>query len=36
MKPDNFKAMYGPDAVMIDTNQLAPLAKSLNDKFIKK
>ena len=30
---DNFKSMYGKDASFIETNQLVPLAKSLNKMF---
>ena len=33
---DNFKRMYGKDAQFIDTNQLVPLAKSLNKMFTEK
>jgi len=33
---DNFKQMYGKDAQFIDTNQLVPLAKSLNKMFTEK
>ena len=33
---DNFKLMYGKDAQFIDTNQLVPLAKSLNQMFTEK
>ncbi len=33
---DNFKKMYGKDAQFIDTNQLVPLAKSLNKMFTEK
>ena len=31
--PDNFKAMYGKDAEFINTNQVVPLAKTLNKMF---
>jgi hypothetical protein len=33
---ENFKSMYGKDAQFIDTNQLVPLAKSLNKMFTEK
>ena len=33
---DNFKKMYGKDASFIETNQLVPLAKSLNKMFTEK
>ena len=33
---DTFKQMYGKDAQFIDTNQLVPLAKSLNKMFTEK
>jgi hypothetical protein len=31
--PDNFKRMYGKDAEFINTNQVVPLAKTLNKMF---
>ena len=33
---DNFKTMYGKDSQFIDTNQIVPLAKSLNKMFTEK
>ena len=33
---DNFKRMYGKDATFIQTNELVPLAKSLNKMFAEK